>query len=373
MVRTAFLSGLLVFASGVTAAVAQRSNQPHASVAQIESLIRSHNLEEALSETRSSLGASPRDFRLWTLKGIIDSLLGSNSEALGDFAHALRISPDYTPALKGEVQLLYPSDDKRAIPLLKQILKADAHDSTAHEMLAMLQEKQGNCLAAVDQFSAASDAIGTHPDSLETYGSCLDQLKQYDKAVPVFQQLAALFPQQAFAKYDLAVILVLAKQNEAAIKVLAPLLTPDQSDADILSLGAEAYEAAGQTPKAVSLLRQAIVLSPTTANYYVAFASLCLDHDSFQVGIDMINAGLERLPTNASLYLSRGLLYAQLAQYGKAEADFEKATPPAASASMPSTLLRCRRTTRPKPSHRYEFSSGPTQKAPCSISCSPSF
>jgi len=81
----------------------------------------------------------------------------------------------------------------------------------------------------------------------------------------------------------------------------------------------------GETPKAVSLLRQAIVLSPANANYYVAFAALCLNHDSFQVGIDMIDAGLQRISDDSSLYISRGLLYAQLAQYDKAEADFNAA------------------------------------------------
>ena len=59
------------------------------------------------------------------------------------------------------------------------------------------------------------------------------------------------------------------------------------------------------TPKAVSLLRQAIVLSPANATYYNAFVMLCLDHDSFQVGIDMINAGLMRIPNDSTLYISR--------------------------------------------------------------------
>jgi hypothetical protein len=37
-----------------------------------------------------------------------------------------------------------------------------------------------------------------------------------------------------------------------------------------LSLASEAYESAGDTPKAVSLLRQAIVLSPENASFYNA-------------------------------------------------------------------------------------------------------
>jgi tetratricopeptide (TPR) repeat protein len=52
---------------------------------------------------------------------------------------------------------------------------------------------------------------------------------------------------------------------------------------------------------------------------------LSLDHESYQVGIDMLDAGLQRLPNEASLYISRGMLYSQLAQYDRAENDFRKA------------------------------------------------
>ncbi len=82
--------------------------------------------------------------------------------------------------------------------------------------------------------------------------------------------------------------------------------------------------------------RQAIVLSPATQDYYIAFAALCIDHESFQVGIDMINAGLSRIPNAARLYLSRGLLYAEEAEYDKAEADFARAEQLDANQSMSS-------------------------------------
>ena len=39
----------------------------------------------------------------------------------------------------------------------------------------------------------------------------------------------------------------------------------------------------------------------------------------------MVDAGLQRIPNDPALYLSRGLLYAQLADYDKAEADFSTA------------------------------------------------
>ncbi len=272
-----------------------RGQQTKVSIASIESLIRSHEYDQALQVTRSALLETPNDFRLWTLEGIVLSIKGNNHDALNAFETALNFSPNYPAALKGEVQLLYQAHDKRAIPLLEKILKADPKDETAHEMLAILEEREENCRAANDHFLLSADVIGTHPDSLEAYGYCLVHTGQAQKAISVFEQLAALLPQRTYPKYDLAVALVATKQHQAALKILDPLLTKDQSEPDILSLASEAYEAVGNTPKAVSLLRQAIVLSPANANYYVAFAALCLNHDSFQVGIDMINAGLRRI------------------------------------------------------------------------------
>jgi len=49
-----------------------------------------------------------------------------------------------------------------------------------------------------------------------------------------------------------------------------------------------------------------------------------MDHQSFHTGIEMINAGLALQPTSAPLYVTRGILYVQLAEYDQAEADFEK-------------------------------------------------
>jgi tetratricopeptide (TPR) repeat protein len=307
------------------ASLVAQGQQAKPSITSIQSLIRAKQYDQALDAIKSALHETPGDFRLWTLEGIVLSIKDDKQNALTAFDKALRLSPKYPAALKGEVELLYQARDKRAIPLLKEILNADPKDETAHEMLAVLEAKQGDCPAANEQFLLSVDTINTHLDSLEIYGYCLVQTKEAEKAVPVFEQLVALLPKPTYPKYDLAVALVEAKQNEAALKILEPLLATDESDPDVLSLASEAYEAVGDTPKAVALLRQAIVLSPATASYYVAFAVLCLDHESFQVGIDMLNAGLKRISDDPSLYLSRGLLYAQLAQYDLAEADFKKA------------------------------------------------
>lgn len=318
--RFGFFVGLALVC--LPSALAQQDSQ---SIANVKSLIRSQQYDQALQTAKAALREDPGDFKLWTLEGICFALKGNESDALAAFDRAIRISPNYTPALKGEIQILYKTGDKRAIPLLERLLKSDPADATAHEMLAMLERHAGDCHAAVAEFEMSKDAIAEHPESLEAYGYCLVKEERTGDAIAVFRQLVALLPGRTYPSYDLAILLISTHSNEEAVKTLEPFLTPDQSDPDLLSLASQAYEAAGDTPKAVALQRQAIVLNPTDAANYVAFASICLTHDSFQVGIDMLDAGLKHIPGDSSLYLSRGVLYAQLAEYDKAEADFKKA------------------------------------------------
>jgi tetratricopeptide (TPR) repeat protein len=56
---------------------------------------------------------------------------------------------------------------------------------------------------------------------------------------------------------------------------------------------------------------------------YLDFAALSAAHQSFQVGIGVVNDGIGLQPKAAALYFARGMLYAQIAEYEKAQADFE--------------------------------------------------
>jgi tetratricopeptide (TPR) repeat protein len=320
------------------------------SLTSVESMIRSRQYEQALETTHSMLSRSPRDHHLWALQGIVLSLQGQDKQALAAFDRALALSPHYAAALKGEAQLYYGAQDKRAIEILEKILAEDPEDLTAQEMLAMSQEQQGNCKSAIVHFAASLETAAKHGPSLEAYGKCLAQEGQPAKAITVFEQLAALLPDRSYPQYDVGLLLIQTSQYGAAVKLLVPLSATHPADPEILSLASEACEGAGDTPRAVSLLREAIVLDPMNASYYSRFAALSLNHESFQVGIDMATAGLARLPNEPSLYVSRGLLYAQLAEYDRAEADFKRAEQLDQKQSLPAYALVLSQMQRNNPS-----------------------
>ena len=144
-------------------------------------------------------------------------------------------------------------------------------------------------------------------------------------AIPVFERLLELRPADPGIRYDLGLVEFLAGNVRDATATLQPLLEENNPDPDVLDLASSAYESQGLTPRATELLHQAIVLAPREAKYYVDFASLCLAHSSYQVGVDMLNVGLAYLPQSAPLYLARGILHIQGGHYEEGETDFEMA------------------------------------------------
>lgn len=287
--------------------------------------LRSGQYSEAAAQLQDELKASPNDASLWTLNGFALVHLDRRKEALASYNRALEISADYAPALEGAAEIEFAASDQHAVPLLERLVKINSHDETAHAMLAALAYKRDECSTVVQEFQQAPTAAGSQIQALEEDGYCLMKLKKTTEAIPVFQHLSQLQPQSERARYNLAVVESASERYQDAIATLTRQGATQQQDPEALDLLAQAYEMTGDTPHAVASLRQAIVQKPDGAKYYVDFANICLAHSSFQVGIDMLDAGLKKLPRSAALYLARGILYIQLGQYDRSEQDFANA------------------------------------------------
>lgn len=294
-------------------------------VGPITSSLRNREFQRALQLLQPALQESSKNPQLWFFQGMAYSGMGDQKAALASYRSALKIAPDYLPALEGAAQLEYDAGSASAVPLLQRILRLHPNDQTSHAMLAVLAYKKGDCSTAVQHFAQSGSVVDSQPGALQEYGACLVELKQTEKAIPVFRQILASHSDDPRARRALAAVQLAGEQPQDALATLQPLLAASSPDVSTMQLAAAAYEASKDTPNAVKILREAIVKDPRDTGLYVDFANIAMTHQSFKTGIDMINAGLNLEPDAADLYLARGVLYVQLADYEKAEADFEKA------------------------------------------------
>ena len=358
--------GLLLLSALV--ASSQTSDAP----ARIISALRSGDYLEAKRLSTAALQESPKDPRLWTLNGFaLGHLEGQAS--LFAYTRALAIAPDYLPALEGAAEVEYKNGSQAAVPLLEKIVKTHPADKTSHAMLAELAFKRVDCGAAVEEFGNSQPLIDSQPAALQEYGSCLVKLNRPQDAIRLFERIGKIRVGDERARYNLAVVQSLAGRYRDVIQTLSPIAA-EASDPDALDLLADAYEATSDTPGAVEALRRAILAAPDNPRYYLDFADISMAHASYRVGIDMVNAGLKRLPRSASLYLARGILYVQLGQYAESESDFAKAEqldPAARRAWPPEVWLLCRRMIFAKRSAPYGTALSVSLMMPSFSICSP--
>jgi tetratricopeptide (TPR) repeat protein len=301
-------------------ALAQAPNRFEA----ITSALNNRSFSKALELLGPALKASPADPQLWAMQGTAYAGLGNKEEALASFKRAIKIDPDYLPALRGAAQIDFDAGSAAGIPLLEHMLRLRPTDTTAHGMLAILEYQRGDCLAALPHFEVATTLFEVRPAAMHAYASCLVQQKRFGKAAEIFRKSLAQNPGDPQGLRVLASIELMAQHPQDSLDTLAPLLGSNP-DAQTLELASEAYEQSHDTEKAVDALRQAILLDPGNVTLYVDFAAISARHQSLQVGINVVNDGINLQPKAAPLYFARGMLYVQLSEYGRAQDDFDTA------------------------------------------------
>ena len=285
--------------------------------------LRQHRADDALRDSEAALRSNPREARLWILKGIAANQLNRPALALAAFRCALRLNPTSLPALEGASELAFQINRPAARDLVARLLAQTPDEPQANGMAGMLEVEQGEWSAAAEHFSKAGASIANQRGALDAQVAALNHLGRNADAEAVVQHMLEVWPEDADLRYDLAVLQLRQKHPAAALSTLKPLLA-NQNEA-ALSLAASAYEALGDTPNSVDLLRKAIQQNPKDPQNYLDFASISFDHSSFPAGIAMLDAGLTQLPDSAALHVARGVLYMQNSQIDRAEQDFQTA------------------------------------------------
>jgi tetratricopeptide (TPR) repeat protein len=285
--------------------------------------VSSHQFQRALQILDPLLKANPKDISAWALRGLALDGLGRTKESLSSFDHALTLDKTYAPALEGAAQTAYLHGDSRAGEYVQRLLRVMPDNETANAMAAAIAYQSHDCSNTVQYFKRSKSAVYQSPVALSEFADCLLKSDKVAEAVSVLSRGSQLHAENVQLKYNLAVAQMRAQDPKAAIVTLEPL--SNEKDSGLLNLLASAYSRAHQPDDAFRVLENAIEISPKDESNYLDLAILCLEHNQEVRAATAATAGIARLHRATSLYLIRGIAYAQLAQYDKAENDFTAA------------------------------------------------
>ena len=306
------------------------------------------------------LRAAPRDLKALNLLGIALTGAGRKEEANDRFREALAIDPGFYPALKNLAINEYDSGGiDAARGHFEGVLKVAPADEIANLYLGEIHYRAKRRPAALAHYEKSGTRFAQDPLWTLHYGRCLLDAGRTKQAVSVLERIpesagASLFEagvslgqagahreaarlfgaarrsyeDKDAAGYNQTLMLIEAGDPEGAIRVAREILAEGakaEAPAELYNLVSRAYLAAGRVQEAYDALRQATRLEPKVAENYIDLASICVEHDNFDLGLEIVDIGLRQLPESWMLYLQRGVLLAMKARMGEAEKEFETA------------------------------------------------
>ena len=286
--------------------------------------LRARQFAQALELCAKDLNAEPANPKLWLYQGIALQELGRIKEALASFRHAMQLSPKLLPALEGAAQIEYRTGDPQCHRTLERIIELSPNSAPAYGMLGVLAYEQKQCDQAVRQFELSGETLNSNDAALWQIGNCLYQLNRPNDAAAKFSLLLSLHNNDA-VRYNLGLALLEAKNPQQAAEALRPLAAAARPDSEVLSLLAAAYEADKRTPDALSALRRAADLYPKEERHYIDFASICMEHSSLELGIEVLEVGVKLVPTSARLHATLGALLVRSGVQERASEEFQRA------------------------------------------------
>ena len=140
-------------------------------------------------------------------------------------------------------------------------------------------------------------------------GIALTRQGQFTEAIPHFIAAQGRVRDEYAADFNLALCYVATGQPERAIGLLNSLKDRGKSAAEVNNLLAQAYIGTGKVKEAMAAFQLAVAQTPEDEKLYLFLADACMDHRSYDLGLQILNTGLQHLPDSARLQYERGVFY----------------------------------------------------------------
>ncbi|MDE3179948.1 MAG: tetratricopeptide repeat protein, partial [Acidobacteriota bacterium] len=153
----------------------------------------------------------------------------------------------------------------------------------------------------------------------------LGEARNYKAAIKVFESLPLDYPDAFHRAYGLALAYFEDGDYAQSVKALKQPRVRGSMQAEGYSLLGVAEERNGHTKQAYESFRQGILDYPDNPQNYLNIATLSCQHLNYDLAVQILTSGIERLPQSYELFLSRGVAYTLKVNFRAAERDLQKA------------------------------------------------
>ena len=302
-------------------------------------MVQQQQWTAALEQIRNLKKQYPGNPKVENLEGLALIGTGNRQGAAAIFQSVLAKHPDFFPALKNLAVLEWQMKKPTAAGHTEQALQISPRDPVLSAYRAISDLEMKDVFAANRHLDQAGNAISAMPPETEMrLAYLLGTRGLYARSAYVFQDTASRGVDSSNLKYNLGLAQYFAGDYAGAIKTLEQAESRGHTS-DGLNLLAQAYEHNHQTQLAIDRLRQATQLFPADENNYLDLAAICIDHNAYPLGIEIVQIGLQNKPASERLIFQLGLLHALLGDYERAREEFRRAGKMAPGKDLPLAAL----------------------------------
>jgi len=221
---------------------------------------------------------------------------------------AFASSAKFDAQLRDGLLALSRGDAAVAEKHLRAAIELDSQNGTAWLALAQAQARQQKVAASLASAEKAYQSGATDPRVLHGLTLFYVEARKFDMAADTEVRYAQLAKDDKDASRRAAQLYLAAHLPKKAIE-LGLIALKTQDTPQVRNLLGKAYEADGQTGKAVLELQTAIQKNEYEESYYFDLAYVLLQHQNFDTAIQLLVASRRVFATSAQLQLALGVAY----------------------------------------------------------------
>lgn len=204
--------------------------------------------------------------RTWVFIGDWEQLNLDPQAALAAYTRALEAEPQHFEALQNRAALNMSLGNLDAAKRdVDQLVRLAPRSLAAHYLRALLSFEQQNYPQAREHLQEVFKITSGYLPSILLAGATDYALGAYQQAETHLVRYLGRFPAHPYARRLLAATQIRLGQADKALETLAPLITPDTRDAQVLVLASEAYQLKRDPERSASFLARAAAIDPTNA------------------------------------------------------------------------------------------------------------
>lgn len=298
---------------------------------------RDHRWKQAAQAYAQALQFSPRnnELKAWYASALL------NTGGRESISKARQVLADVLSARPNDARALYLlsqaerrlGDMRAAEATSRRIIAENPRSPWGYSALAEALEERRQYRAIVEVLAPAVAEFRSRArgDAFEVavllphLGLAYQQLREYDKALPIFEEAHRLSPKDSAITGYLVETNLAAKKYAAAVDVARRARADRPDDVRLASIEAQALRRSGKADQGIALLEGVVNANREQPYGYLALAQLYSESDRGAQAVGLLKSAQTKFPEDDSILFALGAVLDRLKRYADAEAAFKEA------------------------------------------------